>query len=77
MATRNPWLKFKALLQGEGRTVVTVISSNTDGTSTVQLRSGEEIKVSGEQVTAGNKAIIMNGRIGYKVPNLPNSIVKV
>ncbi len=35
MSTANPWIKFKRLLQGEGRAVVTVASNNGDGTSTV------------------------------------------
>ena len=77
MATRNPWKKFKALLQGKGRTVVTIISNNGDGTSTVQLRSGEQIKVTGESVSAGKKVIITDGRIYYEVPDLQTSTVEI
>ncbi|MFQ3291288.1 MAG: hypothetical protein ACI882_002003 [Reinekea sp.] len=43
----------------------------------MQLRSGEQIKVAGEQVQPPNKAIIKNGRLEYQVPNLPTSIVEV
>jgi hypothetical protein len=77
MSTRNPWLKFKALLQGEGRAVVTVISNNGDGTSTVQTRSGVNIKVKGESVAPGSKAMIEGGELRYEVPNLTSSIVEV
>ena len=77
MSTRNPWLKFKALLQGEGRAVVTVISNNGDGTSTVQTRSGVNIKVKGEGVASGSKAMIEGGELRYEVPNLTSSVVEV
>jgi len=77
MSTRNPWIKFKALLQGEGRAVVTVISNNGNGTSTVQTRNGVSIKVKGESVAAGAKAMIEGGELRYEVPNLPSSVVEV
>lgn len=77
MSTRNPWLKFRRLLQGEGRTVVTVQSNNGDGTSTVTTRDGTSIKVKGESVATGQKAMIEDGRLAYEVPNLPTSVVEV
>lgn len=77
MSTRNPWIKFKALLQGEGRAVVTVTSNNGDGTSTVTTRGGVAIKVKGETITPGSKAMIENGELRYEVPNLTGSVVEV
>jgi len=77
MSTRNPWIKFKALLQGEGRAVVTVTSNNGDGTSTVTTRSGVSIKVKGENVAPGSKAMIEGGELRYEVPNLSSSVVEV
>jgi len=77
MSTRNPWLKFRRLLQGEGRTVVTVDTNNGDGTSNVSTRQGASIKVKGESVTAGNKAMIEGGELRYEVPNLSTSVVEV
>lgn len=77
MSTRNPWLKFKALLQGEGRAVVTVVSNNGDGTSTVQTRSGIDIKVKGESVAPTAKAMIEGGELRYEVPDLTSSVVEV
>lgn len=77
MSTRNPWIKFRRLLQGEGRTVVTVQANNGDGTSTVTTRDGTSITVKGEDVAAGNRAMIESGRLSYEVPSLPFSIVEV
>ena len=77
MSTRNPWIKFKALLAGEGRAVVTVTSNNGDGTSTVQTRSGISIKVKGESVASGAKAMIEGGELRYEVPNLTSSVIEV
>lgn len=77
MSTRNPWLKFRRLLEGEGRSVVTVSSNNGDGTSTVTTRSGVSITVKGEDVAPPNKAMIEDGRLAYKVPDLPSSVVEV
>ncbi|PTY38582.1 hypothetical protein BGP77_11595 [Saccharospirillum sp. MSK14-1] len=77
MATRNPWLKFKGLLQGKGRTVVKVISNNGDGTSTVQLRGGEQITVVGETVAGGKKAIMKDGQLEYEVPDLSSVVIEI
>lgn len=77
MSTRNPWLKFQRLLQGEGRAVVTVVSNNGDGTSAVETRSGVQIKVKGENVAAGSQAMIEGGELRYEVPALTSSVVEV
>lgn len=77
MSTRNPWIKFKALLAGEGRAVVTVTTNNGDGTSTVTTRGGVSIKVKGESVAPGSKAMIEGGELRYEVPNLTSSVVEV
>ncbi|MCG8392862.1 MAG: hypothetical protein MI745_07250 [Pseudomonadales bacterium] len=77
MSTRNPWIKFRRLLQGEGRYVVTVQSNNGDGTSTVQTRDGISITVKGEGVAATKKAMIEDGRLSYEVPALATSVVEV
>lgn len=77
MSTRNPWLKFRRLLQGEGRAVVTVQSNNGDGTSTVTTRDGTTISVKGESVAPPKKAIIEGGELRYEVPDLPTSVVEV
>lgn len=77
MSTRNPWVKFRRLLQGEGRTVVTVQSNNGDGTSAVSTRDGTTITVKGEAVAAGKKAMIEGGELRYEVPDLSSSVVEV
>lgn len=77
MSTRNPWIKFQSLLQGKGRTVVTVLTNNGDGTSTVQLRTGEQIRVSGEQIAPPKKAMIRDGVIEYEVPAVASSVFEI
>ncbi len=77
MSTRNPWLKFQRLLQGEGRAVVTVVSNNGDGTSTVETRNSVQIKVKGENVAAGSQAMIEGGELRYEVPALTSSVVEI
>lgn len=77
MSTRNPWLKFQRLLQGEGRAVVSVVSNNGDGTSTVETRNGVQIKVKGESAAAGSQAMIEGGELRYEVPALTSSVVEV
>lgn len=77
MSTRNPWLKFQRLLQGEGRAVVTVVSNNEDGTSSVQTRNGVQIKVKGESVAAGSQAMVEGGELRFEVPALTSTVVEV
>lgn len=77
MSTRNPWVKFRRLLQGEGRAVVTVISNNGDGTSNVETRDGTTIRVKGEGVAPTSKAMIEDGQLRYEVPNLTTSTVEI
>jgi hypothetical protein len=71
MATTNIWKKFTTLLPKQSRTIATIISNNGNGTSTAQLRDGSVIIVIGENVSAGNKAMIDNHAISHHVPDLP------
>ena len=73
MSTRSPWLKFSRLLQGEGRSVVTVQSNNDDGTSTVATRDGTVITVKGEN----EQAMIEDGRLVHEVSALSSSVVEI
>jgi hypothetical protein len=77
MAMVNPWLKFKNLLPDTAKQIVTVQTVNTDGTSIVQLRSGDLITVSGNSISTGNKAVIQGGRITGPASNLPYSDLTV
>lgn len=73
----NPWSQFGSLLNPGARTVVTVDTVNSDGTSTVTLRSGGTIRVRGDSVAAGQKAIIQNGEIRGAAPALSAVTVEV
>lgn len=59
--TVNPWRKFKNLLPGGARTVVTITALNGDGTSQAQLRDATAILVKGESVPVGQKALVVDG----------------
>ncbi len=71
MNTVNPWQRFKGLLPGGSRAVVTVISVNADGTSTVRLRNGESVLARGNNVPVNATALLVDGELKGAVPSLP------
>jgi hypothetical protein len=73
----NPWVKFGALSAPGAKTVVTVATVNGDGTSIVTLRSGDSLRVQGDNVPATNKALIQNGKIIGAAPSLPIQSVSI
>ena len=70
MAITNIWQQFKSLIPEEGKTVVTIISNNGNGTSQVQLRDGTVITVKGETVEAGQRAFVQGGEVKGAAPEL-------
>ncbi len=70
MATTNIWQQFKSLIPEGARTVVTITSNNGDGTSSAILKDGTTIRVRGESVLGGQKAIIQNDEIKQVVSSL-------
>lgn len=73
----NPWIKFGALITPGAKAVVTVSAVNADGTSMVTLRSGDSLRVQGDSVTQGEKALIQSGKIIGSAPSLPMASVDV
>ncbi len=67
----NPWVKFGALIAPGSKAVVTVSTVNADGTSIVELRGGGSLRVQGDSVMQGAKALIQGGRIVGAAPALP------
>lgn len=76
MAT-NLWAKFRRLLPGNPMIIVTVVSVNTDGTSTVTTAGGGSMRVLGQGVVAGKKAYVKDGRIIEEAPNLQHYEIEV
>ncbi|HBS41286.1 MAG TPA: hypothetical protein DEA26_01300 [Oceanospirillales bacterium] len=74
---RNPWVQFGKLFAPGAKTVVTVQTVNADGSSIVQLRSGDTLRVIGDTVDANSKAVIQEGKIIGKAPDLPTQTVEV
>lgn len=73
----NPWTRFGALISAGAKTIVTVDTVNADGTSTVTLRDSSTLRAQGDSVTAGQKAVIQNGKIIGKAPALASVSVEV
>ncbi|MBL4796499.1 MAG: hypothetical protein JKY50_03700 [Oleispira sp.] len=67
----NPWVKFGELVAPGAKAVVTVTTVNNDGTTSVTLRGGGELRVQGDNVAQGAKALIQGGRISGAAPSLP------
>lgn len=73
----NPWVKFGALIAPGAKAIVTVAAVNVDGTSIVTLREGGSLRVQGDSVTQGAKALIQGGSIIGAAPALPIQSVSV
>ena len=76
MAT-NLWAKFRRLLPGDPKLIVTVNSVNADGTSTVTTPAGGAMIVIGTSVPAGQKAYVRGGAIVDKAPTLTHYEIEV
>ena len=75
--TVNPWQRFKQLLPGGHRTIVTITANNGDGTSNATLRDATAIVVKGEGVAPPNKALVVDGEVRQQVPDLTQESVEV
>lgn len=65
----NVWRQFQSLLETDSTQIATVL--NTDGQrSTVELLSGDTVRVSGTG-TPGNRVYIKGQQITEQAPNLP------
>ncbi len=66
----NPWKKFEKLIAGDPLNIVTVMTHNSDGTSTVQTLGGGSMTVRGQEVAPGLKAFVKDGEMKGAAPNL-------
>lgn len=74
----NLWQTYRALTARDRQlNVVTVVSVNSDGTSTVQTQAGASFKVFGTTVDAGHKAVIKAGQVISEASDLPTYSVTV
>ena len=71
MATTNPWKRFQELLPRAARIIGTVASHNSNGTSSISLRSGQTMTARGQGVAVGSRAFVENGEVMREVPELP------
>ncbi|MTI11686.1 hypothetical protein [Sansalvadorimonas verongulae] len=70
MANSNIWKEFQGLLPKVRQVIGTVVSHNSNGTSTITLRNGSSITAKGQGVSIGQKALIKDGEVLREVPNL-------
>ena len=61
---------LRKILTGEYTYIAKVVSvDENEGTSIVETENGNQVKVNGTSVAAGNKALIKNGVIVSQAPN--------
>ena len=61
---------LRKILTGEYTYIAKVVSvDENEGTSIVETENGNQVKVNGTSVAAGNKALIKNGVIASQAPN--------
>ncbi len=71
MASTSIWKRFTGLLASPAGFVGTIVEHNSDGTSSVLLRSSSIILVKGLYVDIGKKVFVESGEIKREIPNLP------
>ena len=68
---KNLFREFQRLLPDDPEQYVEVVVVDTNGTSIVELPTGERFRVEGDSVAAGANAFIQGGRIIGEAPSLP------
>lgn len=66
----NLFTQFQNLSSSPAMTVVTILSVNSDGTSSAETLGGITITVNGDNVVAGKKAFVRGGEIVREAPDL-------
>jgi hypothetical protein len=67
----NVWTQFKKLLPSQALLAGEVTAHNADGTSTVELPDGSQIRALGTGVAIGSSAFVRGGEIVGAAPTLP------
>ena len=73
----NTWRDFEALLPADPLLIGEVTAHNADGTSTVELPSGDTLRVRGQGVSVGNNAFVQTGQVQGEAPDLPVVSVEI
>jgi len=73
----NLYARFARLLPAEQLLIGTVTAHNADGTSTVTLPGGGELRARGQTVAVGSKAFLQGGEITGEAPDLTAYEVEV
>jgi len=54
-----------------------VLSHNSDGTSSVELPSGDVLRPRGQAVAVGLQAFVRNGEVTGQAPSLPTATITI
>lgn len=76
MLSVNPWHKFKALLPGGKRTVLTIAADLGNGTVRATTNSGISMIIKGSG-SSGDRVLVLDGEIRQVLPALPQDSVEV
>ncbi len=71
MATTNPWKQFQRLLPKAARVIATVVTHNSNGTSTLTFRDGSSMTAKDQGVSVGKKTLVDGEDLIREVPDLP------
>lgn len=71
------WREFDGLLPKRPLTIATVLSHNSDGTSTVQYPGGAQVRVRGQSVAVAANAFIRDGEIRGAAPAVTPDVLDV
>ena len=66
----NLWKRFQQLIPRTNLIIVTVVSNNGNGTSTVQNAQGQQYLVRGEEFIPTTKVFISDGGMDGQAPTL-------
>jgi len=73
----NVYAKFARLLPSDQLLIGAVTAHNADGTSTVTLPGGGELRARGQSVAVGSKAFVKGGDVIGEAPDLTAYEVEV
>jgi hypothetical protein len=71
------FLRLRELTAGPPLLVGEVVTINGDGTSTITLPTGGEIRARGTSVSVGNNAFVRNGVIEGAAPSLSTVTIEI
>lgn len=73
----NLYRRLLEIIPADPLLIGEVTAHNADGTSTVELPSGDTLRVRGQGVSVGNNAFVQTGQVQGEAPDLPVVSVEI